>query len=259
MRYLRSSSSSTRRRFCQQHDDVLTFKEVAKWLIDTLRACFRSIVLIKVIGFLLFSFPRSRLLLSVSPVQGSKDSKDHNNIFLSLPSLSALGVHFAKSVAFSFGIYTASQYYKMWNPAGQSFSEQTSPSTRSTNTRWPSCPASKRSTSDCNTDLTFSSSSSRCLPSSFCCKSDLVLVQVGSWISYLIFFSLALSILITFSSPFITTIYFLRAGVVNFGAFGYNSPGFRSEDVLGYEYGLQVLNPLTNAMILWGIGKPGVE
>ncbi|KAG7544339.1 hypothetical protein FFLO_03300 [Filobasidium floriforme] len=62
-----------------------------------------------------------------------------------------------------------------------------------------------------------------------------------------------LLILITFSSPFITTIYFLRAGVVNFGAFGYNSPGFRSEDVLGYEYGLQVLNPLTNAMILWGI------
>lgn len=67
--------------------------------------------------------------------------------------------------------------------------------------------------------------------------------------------SLSRSILITFSSPFITTIYFLRAGVVNFGAFGYNSPGFRSDDVLGYEYGLQVLNPLTNAMILWGIGE----
>lgn len=148
---------------------------------------------------------------------------------------------------------------RMWNPAGQSLFQQTSPSTKSTNTQFPSCTESKRSTNDFNTDLTFSSSSSRCLPSSFCCKSDLVSVQVVSWISYLIFFSLALSILITFSSPFITTIYFLRAGVVNFGAFGYNSPGFRSEDVLGYGYGLQVLNPLTNAMILWGIGKPGIE
>lgn len=35
-----------------------------------------------------------------------------------------------------------------------------------------------------------------------------------------------------------------------------SAPGFKSDDVLGYEYGLQfVLNPLTNAMILWGIGE----
>lgn len=197
----------------------------------------------------------------VSPKQRSKDPKDKNvtTYFSSLAPPLLDRWNFEKRVGSTFGIYTASQDYKMWNPAGQSFLQQTSPSTRSTNTQFPSCPASKRSTNDFNTDLTFSSSSSRCLPSSFCCKSDLVLVQVGSWISYLTFFSLALSILITFSSPFITTIYFLRAGVVNFGAFGYNSPGFRSEDVLGYEYGLQVLNPLTNAMILWGIGKPGVD
>ena len=66
----------------------------------------------------------------------------------------------------------------------------------------------------------------------------------------------SIRILITFSSPFITTIYFLRASEVDFGAFGWSTTGFRSEDVLGYEFGQEVLKPLTNAMILWGIGEP---
>lgn len=63
------------------------------------------------------------------------------------------------------------------------------------------------------------------------------------------------SILITFSAPFIRTIYFLRAEDVNFGAFGWASPDFKSDQVLGYEFGTQVLKPLTESMILWGIGK----
>lgn len=257
MRYLRSSA--TRRRFRQQYDDVLTFQEVAKWLIDTLCACFRSIN-DRNDQFLLFPFPRR--CFSEAKIKRSKGLTTTRflSCSCSLYLYSTAGI-IMKSVSARVSVYIlpAKITGRMWNPAGQSFLQQTSPSTKSTNTQFPSCPESKRSTNDFNTDLTSSSSSSRCLPSSFCCKSDLVLVQVGSWISYLIFFSLALSILITFSSPFIATIYFLRAGVVNFGAFGYKSPGFRSEDVLGYEYGLQVLNPLTNAMILWGIGKPGVE
>jgi hypothetical protein len=62
-------------------------------------------------------------------------------------------------------------------------------------------------------------------------------------------------ILITFSAPFIRTIYFLRASSTNFGAFGFAQPttGLTSTSALGYEYGTQVLSSLTSAMILWGI------
>jgi hypothetical protein len=63
------------------------------------------------------------------------------------------------------------------------------------------------------------------------------------------------SILITFSAPFIRTIYFLKASSTNFGAFGFAQPstGVTSTSALGYEYGTQVLSPLTSSMILWGI------
>ncbi|KAJ9099109.1 hypothetical protein QFC21_003988 [Naganishia friedmannii] len=64
-----------------------------------------------------------------------------------------------------------------------------------------------------------------------------------------------LSLLITFSSPFIKSIYFLSASrnTLFFGAFGFATPTTISDSRLGYEYGAQVLEPLTSAMVLWGI------
>lgn len=63
------------------------------------------------------------------------------------------------------------------------------------------------------------------------------------------------SLLITFSAPFIKTIYFLSASSTSFGAFGFAQPTtlVTSDSRLGYEYGTQVLSALTSAMILWGI------
>lgn len=63
------------------------------------------------------------------------------------------------------------------------------------------------------------------------------------------------SLLVTFSAPFIKTIYFLSASNTNFGTFGFAQPTalVTSDSRLGYEYGTQVLSPLTSSMILWGI------
>lgn len=63
------------------------------------------------------------------------------------------------------------------------------------------------------------------------------------------------SLLVTFSAPFIRTIYFLRASSTNFGAFGFAQPatGVTSTSQLGYEFGTNVVSALTSAMILWGI------
>ena len=78
--------SATRRRSCRQHDDVLTFKEVAKWLIDALRACFRSII-DRNDQFLLFSFPRSRF--SEAKMKRSK-GQQHYPLLLHLYSIAGI-------------------------------------------------------------------------------------------------------------------------------------------------------------------------
>ncbi|KAI5449025.1 hypothetical protein NCC49_005675 [Naganishia albida] len=69
------------------------------------------------------------------------------------------------------------------------------------------------------------------------------------------FAAFILSLLVTFSAPFIKTIYFLSASNTNFGTFGFAQPTalVTSDSRLGYEYGTQVLSPLTSSMILWGI------
>ncbi|ORY33795.1 hypothetical protein BCR39DRAFT_579448 [Naematelia encephala] len=71
------------------------------------------------------------------------------------------------------------------------------------------------------------------------------------------FASLVLVILITFSSPFIPSINFLRlpsqSGDTTFGGFGWCAPGFCLPNAVAYEYGTQVNKALTGGMMLWAI------
>ncbi|KAK8869816.1 hypothetical protein IAR55_000384 [Kwoniella newhampshirensis] len=73
----------------------------------------------------------------------------------------------------------------------------------------------------------------------------------------LTFAALVLVILITFSSPFISSINFLRlpaaAGDTTFGSFGWCAPGFCLPSQVSYEYGTQVNKALSGAMMLWAI------
>ena len=61
----------------------------------------------------------------------------------------------------------------------------------------------------------------------------------------------------TFSAPFVASIHFLDLptddGSTRFGAFGWCSPGFCSDNSVGYEYGTQVNKALTGAMMLWPV------
>ncbi|WVR05253.1 hypothetical protein IAU60_002265 [Kwoniella sp. DSM 27419] len=71
------------------------------------------------------------------------------------------------------------------------------------------------------------------------------------------FSALVLVILVTFSSPFISSINFLRlpapAGDTSFGSFGWCSPDFCLPNKVAYEYGTQVNKALTGGMMLWAI------
>ncbi|WVQ78269.1 hypothetical protein IAT38_000354 [Cryptococcus sp. DSM 104549] len=71
------------------------------------------------------------------------------------------------------------------------------------------------------------------------------------------FAALVLVILVTFSSPFISSINWLRlpgaAGDTTFGSFGWCSPDFCLPNQVGYEYGTQVNKALTGGMMLWAV------
>ncbi|WWD15910.1 hypothetical protein CI109_100334 [Kwoniella shandongensis] len=73
----------------------------------------------------------------------------------------------------------------------------------------------------------------------------------------LTFAALVLVILITFSSPFIASINFLKLpaaeGDTTFGSFGWCSPGYCLPSKVGYEYGTQVNKALTGGMMLWAV------
>ncbi|OCF35445.1 hypothetical protein I317_04961 [Kwoniella heveanensis CBS 569] len=73
----------------------------------------------------------------------------------------------------------------------------------------------------------------------------------------LAFAALILVILITFSSPFISSINFLRlpsaSGDTTFGSFGWCSPDFCLPNQVAYEFGTQVNKALTGGMMLWAI------
>ncbi|EIW69681.1 hypothetical protein M231_06289 [Tremella mesenterica] len=73
----------------------------------------------------------------------------------------------------------------------------------------------------------------------------------------LVFASLVLSILVTFSSPFISSINFLClpaiGGDTTFGAFGWCSPSFCLPNKVAYEFGTEVNRALTGGMFLWPI------
>ncbi|KAL7423963.1 hypothetical protein Q5752_001548 [Cryptotrichosporon argae] len=69
------------------------------------------------------------------------------------------------------------------------------------------------------------------------------------------FAAFILIILVTFSSPFISSINFLRlpaaSGPTTFGSFGWCAPGYCLPSQISYEYGTEVNKALTGAMFLW--------
>jgi len=73
----------------------------------------------------------------------------------------------------------------------------------------------------------------------------------------LTFAALVLVLLVTFSSPFISSINFINlpsaSGSTTFGSFGWCAPGYCLPSKVGYEYGTQVNKSLTGAMLLWAI------
>ncbi|CAD6585541.1 MAG: hypothetical protein TREMPRED_004171 [Tremellales sp. Tagirdzhanova-0007] len=73
----------------------------------------------------------------------------------------------------------------------------------------------------------------------------------------LAFTALILVVLVTFSSPFIQSINFLRlpspTGATTFGSFGWCAPGYCLPNQIGYEYGTQVNRSLTGGMVIWAI------
>lgn len=60
----------------------------------------------------------------------------------------------------------------------------------------------------------------------------------------------------TFSTPFIESIYFLSANGVNFGVFGFCSSTSCSLKSIGYTYGsgAEIIDWLTQTQVLFGIG-----
>jgi len=67
---------------------------------------------------------------------------------------------------------------------------------------------------------------------------------------------LTTSILTTFSTPYIKTIFFVRTEEgTEYGSFGYCTPGGCTAKSVGYDNGPEVTEWLTRTQLLFGIGE----